>query len=571
MQRRRRVLTPLALALALGFSGLLGAPRPAVAAPATRTGGAFSAPRPAVAAPATRTGGAFSAPRPAGVVPAARPAGVVPAARPAVAAPATHQAGAARATRRRVGGHRSHKKAHRPPQVTLAPGAGAGVQVSMPPVGLSFEYPVMAADLGAGPCPAPAFVAELQQLGSPPLALAGASQDLTAPSGALSGAAPSWETATLYSLPAAFWSQLHCLLSATKEPLTVGLNVKSGQLAWASQMVAGAQSAATAGLDFSLGNEPDLYYLPNYSALDKPQSGEEAIAVGLYLQVASYIQQALAGQPVIGPELARPARWQAQLPRVIAALHEQTVGVHMYPLSACSTPRAVTLRGLLSAKAANAPRRLAWVVADAGAAGLPAIVSEANSASCGGREGVSNSPAAAVWAVRFVLSALKTGFREVRFHFSGNAYDPFLVRGEQIVARPLQSALAALYRWLPVGASLRSVAGPRGLVDTSVATPSGGTLTILDNERARARRVLLRGADSVRMEALGAARAGVQTRTLSSPHARIALVLAPNSVVALTPSPAPTPSPSPTPAPTPSPSPTPAPSPSPTPAPSPSA
>ena len=38
-------------------------------------------------------------------------------------------------------------------------------------------------------------------------------------------------------------------------------------------MVAGAQSAATNGLDFSLGNEPDLYDLPNYSSLDKPQAG----------------------------------------------------------------------------------------------------------------------------------------------------------------------------------------------------------------------------------------------------------------------------------------------------------
>ena len=51
-------------------------------------------------------------------------------------------------------------------------------------------------------------------------------------------------------------------------------------------MTAGAQSAATAGLDFSLGNEPDLYYLPNYASLAKPLQGEEAIDVARYLQVA---------------------------------------------------------------------------------------------------------------------------------------------------------------------------------------------------------------------------------------------------------------------------------------------
>ena len=94
----------------------------------------------------------------------------------------------------------------------------------MPPVGLSIEYSVIAAELGTGACPPAALVGELLRLGSPPLALAGASQDLTVPSGALTGTPASWETATLYSLPGSFWSQLHCLLSSVKEPLTVGIN-----------------------------------------------------------------------------------------------------------------------------------------------------------------------------------------------------------------------------------------------------------------------------------------------------------------------------------------------------------
>src|SRR4029077_9742992 len=110
----------------------------------------------------------------------------------------------------------------------------------------------------------------------------------------------------------------------------------------------------------------------------------------------------------------------------------------------CGSPRAVTIKGLLSSRAANAPARLAWVVADARAAGAPAIISEANSVSCGGLGGVSDSPATAVWAARFVLSALKTGFGEVRFHFSGGSYDPFVVQGAQVLTRPLESVLAGL-------------------------------------------------------------------------------------------------------------------------------
>ncbi len=425
-----------------------------------------------------------------------------------------------------------------PVEIRLPPRlAGAGVPVTMAPVGLSLEYPTMAQDLGAGACPPPALASELQALGSPPLSLAGDSQDLTAPSGALSGAPSSWETATLYALPAAFWSQLHCLLSATKDPLTVGLNAKTGNLAWATQMVAGAQSAATNGLSFSLGNEPDLYYLPNYASLSRRVPGEEAAAASTYLQVAEQLQPALAGAPVIGPELARPAHWRAQLPRVIAALHEQTVGVHLYPLTACSTPKAVTTGGLLSAQAADLPRSLAWVVADAAAAHVGAIISEANSASCGGVAGVSDSPATAVWAVRFVLAALKTGFQEVRFHFSGAPYDPFVLRGEEVLTRPLQSALVALNQWLPVGAALRTIPGVRGLVASSVVEPAGGTMLILDNEHAQARPVLLRGARSVSIETLTATRAGARTARPSSPRGRIELTVAPNSVLAISPSP----------------------------------
>jgi hypothetical protein len=430
----------------------------------------------------------------------------------------------------------AHHKTPPPPQVTLTPTTGAGgVSVTMAPVGLSLEYPVMAQDLGSGACPPPALVSELQQLGSPPLALAGDSQDETVPSGVLPSPSQSWETATIYTLPAAFWGQLHCLLNTTRDPLTVGLNARTGQLAWASQMVAGAQSAATNGLDFSLGNEPDLYSLPNYAELDKPQANEENVAVTTYLQIAEQLKPALGEAPVIGPELARPEHWQHELPRVISQLHEQTVGVHLYPLTSCATPKAVTIPGLLSGEAAETPRSLAWVVADAAAANAQAIISEANSASCGGVAGVSDSPAAAVWAVRFVLSALKTGFKEVRFHFSGGHYDPFVVDGETVLNRPLESALAALGQWLPVGSSLRSLT-VRGLVATAVSQPAGTGLLILDNEHRTPQSVILRGISSASIETLSPRRTGVLSAELISPSDRIKLAVAPNSVLAVSPS-----------------------------------
>jgi hypothetical protein len=425
-------------------------------------------------------------------------------------------------------------KGPKPAEVTLTEGASVpGVTVAMPPVGLSMEYPVMALDLGEGACPSPAFVSALQQLGSPPLSLAGDSQDMTVPEGALSGPPSSWETATLYTLRASFWSQLHCLLNSTHDPLTVGLNLKTGAPSWAAAMVAGAQSAATNGLDFSLGNEPDLYDLPDYSALAHQQANEEALEANLYLQLAGALEPLLGGTPVIGPELAGPQRWQRELPRVISQLHIGLVGVHAYPLTSCVTPKTATVGGLLTAYAGSEPRRLASVVAAAQAAGVPAILSEANSVSCGGVAGVSNSPASAVWAVRFVLTALKTGFEEVRFHFAGDPYDPFVLSGEQVIARPLDYALIALNQWLPLGATVRTVNGVHGLQATNITSPTGLSTLILDNEHGKPQKVLIRGAASAHAETLSAAQTGLQTKQLTAGRGRIALTVAPSSVVAL--------------------------------------
>jgi hypothetical protein len=427
--------------------------------------------------------------------------------------------------------------------------SGPSTQIAMPPVGLSLEYSTMAQDLGAGPCPPPALTAELRSLGSPPLALAGESQDLTVPAEALPNP-PSWESATLYPLAATFWGQLHCLLTGAGDPLDAGLNLRKGVPSWATLMVAGAQSAATNGLEFSLGNEPDLYSLHNYASLTKALPNGEATAVGLYLQLAGALAPTVGAAPVIGPELARPGSWRRSLPRIIAQLHERTVGVHLYPLSACEGPSAVTIARLLGAGAADAPRGLAWVVADANAAHVPAVISEANSASCGGEAGVSDSPAAAVWAVRFVLSALSTGFREVRFHLSDGPYDPFVVQGDEVVDRPLESALVALNQWLPVGASIQTLAHVRGLVATAIAPApgvpqpsSGGSSAgasdaaqlILDNESAKPQTVVLSGAPTAQIQLLSATRAGLQTEQLTSSRDRIALTVAANSVATILP------------------------------------
>ncbi len=215
----------------------------------------------------------------------------------------------------------------------------------------------MAADLGAGACPPPALAAELQRLGSPRLALGGQSQDFTSPVPA-SGAPSNWETLTTYSLPAPFWSQLHCLLGATNEPLTVGLNARIGQLGWAEAMVAGAQQAATAGAAV-LDRQRARPLLParTTSRSPSPSRAKKRKEVALYLQAAGYLRAALGSEaadrprtrqprPLAGraPGRARDAR--TRRPSACTATRSRSAAPNAKrPSTACSRAASATPRG----------------------------------------------------------------------------------------------------------------------------------------------------------------------------------------------------------------------------------
>jgi hypothetical protein len=100
----------------------------------------------------------------------------------------------------------------------------------------------------------------------------------------------------------------------------------------------------------------------------------------------------------------------------------------------------------------------------------------------------------------------------------------------------IAGACAALNQWLPVGSSLRSL-DVRGLVATAVTQTAGTGLLILDNERSLAAPVVLRGVRSVIVQTLDPARAGLLSTELISSAERIKLTVAPNSVLAVSPSP----------------------------------
>jgi hypothetical protein len=118
----------------------------------------------------------------------------------------------------------------------------------------------------------------------------------------------------------------------------------------------------------------------------------------------------------------------------------------------------VTAKTLLSRHASvELVQERAWLLDIAAAVHRPAVISESNSASCGGQPGVSDAPVASIWAVRFVMASLLAGFVQVRFHSAGTSYDPFAFGSDgSVTRRPLATALFFLHRWLPIGSRITS-------------------------------------------------------------------------------------------------------------------
>jgi hypothetical protein len=319
------------------------------------------------------------------------------------------------------------------------------------PYGLSIEYPVLEKALGAGPCPSPALITTFRELGSPSLRIGGDSQDLAGPSAAYH-----------YFIPASFWTVLGCFARATEAQITVGLNFGDGTVSDNRIMIAAAEASIPARLlSFSLGNEPDRYGI-SHVLHNEPRFTVPAFRLPSW-SASAYARQWMSRRAELGPiRLEGPDLagddWRARVGQLLREHPPSQIDAHLYPATACRVGPPATRRWLLSKHASvDVVNERSWLLAAARAAHRPAIFSESNSASCGGMPGVSDTPVAGVWAVRFVMAALLAGFEQVRFHSAGTSYDPLVFAPDgTITLRPLASALLFIKRWLPIGGRIAS-------------------------------------------------------------------------------------------------------------------
>eukprot|EP01043_Picozoa_sp_COSAG02_P036654 COSAG02_NODE_2699_length_8207_cov_2.313518_6_plen_505_part_00 len=151
------------------------------------------------------------------------------------------------------------------------------------------------------------------------------------------------------------------------------------------------------------------------------------------------------------------------------APHLASVSLHRYATSTCSG-KPVSAEELLSDAASRGKVDAYRGHINASiAAGVPFVIGEGNSASCGGQPGVSDTLTSALWSLDFLSTLSKAGARRMNFHGGpGGSYPPiaFLSDG-QLQARPLYyglylfSDLVANYsRWLATNVSAAGYVRP---------------------------------------------------------------------------------------------------------------
>ena len=225
-----------------------------------------------------------------------------------------------------------------------------------------------------------------------------------------------------------------------------GLNLASNQPAASADEAAYAlKVGATSVLAFEIGNEPNLYPKGPKREGIRPGNWGYPQYQAEFAATADAIVAKRPLAPLTGPAVTKSTKW---MPLFLADFKSRVVLAtsHVYPLSAPETDpqaqRFASIEKLLGEKYLDD-----WAVklADAQAVGVPYRVAECNTASGGGKRGVSNAFASALWSVDFLFDVATRGGQGVNLHgsFTPNNYSPIVYdkKTETYGAAPLYYGL----------------------------------------------------------------------------------------------------------------------------------
>ena len=359
-------------------------------------------------------------------------------------------------------------------------------------VGLSLEYPALEVYAGSDPQALdPVFVSLLRNLAPgqrPVLRIGGDSTDwawwplagVTRPPG------------IRYDLTPRLLAVMRALSAALDARLVLGINLEADSSAVASgearALIAGVGRQSIEALE--LGNEPELYGSFNWyrqpaggGVKGRPRSYDPTA----YARDAASVARALPKLTLAGPGIGAP-KWIAQLGQILTA--GPWVGVvtlHAYPLKHCTaTSTEATIPHLLADSSSRGlAQTLTQYVTIAHAHGLPLRIDEMNAVSCGGRRGVSDTFATALWSLDTLFALARDGIEGVNIHTNpGKVNDLFGVRASngswQVSVHPEYYGMMMFAQATPPGSRLLGLAGkPAGGLSAWATKATDGQIRVV--------------------------------------------------------------------------------------------
>jgi hypothetical protein len=319
-------------------------------------------------------------------------------------------------------------------------------------------------------------------------------------------------TADSYTLTPAAVTNLRAFLDATNWQLIYGLNLHHGTPETAAEeadFVARTIGPRLLALQF--GNEPDWFHD------DDPQ--HTRWTYGHYFdrwqQFYKAVHARVPQAPIAGPDIATEMDW-------VRKFAEQTRGEivlltgHYYVGGPPQNPK-MTLQALMQPPQHLADE-IAVVTEAARIAGVPYRMAEGNSCFIGGKRGVSDVFASALWAADYMLQLAQAGYAGVNLHGGGEGiYTPIATDKEgNSSARPIFSGMLLAQQFAGAKLLATSLNSGGANVTAYAAKQNGELLLAVFNKSDHPVAIRAEGLDGWKAAA-GKSHASSRIFTLSAP------------------------------------------------------